>query len=816
MTSNHKRSLLHYASWAVVAALAAPAAAQDQSAAQTSGATGFGQLEEVVVSATRRESNLQTTAISVSALSNSMIEMAAPNDIGDLAVFVPNFDAAKITGYNAASFAIRGVGQTNISDYSEPPVVVMVDDFVYNSIQTQLLDTFDIEQVEVMRGPQGTLFGKNSTGGAVVVKTIKPQLDTFSGKAAATIGSYGTRDIKGAINIPVIEDKLAVRLVGAYNYNKGYMRNGHPYGPLTNVVDPDFLGVSGEGDGAREGGDNAFAGRAKVLWQATDRFSVLFQYEILRDKTEAPAAVDETPAGDMSFLWNILGITQQVDDPLKAGGFSRKPDQYVSGGRAYIDADGVHLNMNLDTDFGTFTSVSGYRKQDWFNASSVSGHGALVGADGDRLSLFDVANNHVRKTAQQELRFTSDFSGPFNFVSGVFYQYDTISYCVSQSAGFLDLVGSSTPFGRHNDNAHVLCNGQKTRSVAAYIEGTYDITDRLKATGGFRYTWDRKRWQGRQQAYVQDILNDPNATWQDIDLLELANFDRFPAGVVTLREKWDDPSYRFILSYEASDDIFAYASYSRGFKAGGYNTQIGTFAPFGNNLDAFAAAAFPTDPEKADSYEIGVKTQFFDNRVRFNLTGFWVDYNDLQKQINVPLVVNGQPFQVSTFFNAAKARVKGIELELTALPIENLIIRGNLGFQDGGYREFQTPVPAGYDLSTAPLDRTPKWSWGLDGTYTVQAPGGFVDFNANVNYSSRSLYTQSLIAESANSFLNKRLLGNASVTYRTEDDKYYIRGIVRNIGDKRYRVSSQTVAGLWLWSVYGPPRYYAAEIGFNF
>ncbi len=149
-------------------------------------------LNEIVVTATRRNSDLQTTPIAVSAIDSQLIQQSSPRDIGDLAAFVPNFSAATIANFNAASFAMRGVGQTSIIVYFEPPVAVLVDDFVVPSVQTQLLDTFDIDQVEVLRGPQGTLFGKNTTGGVVTVRTKRPVLNYVGVEGRVEVGDFGT------------------------------------------------------------------------------------------------------------------------------------------------------------------------------------------------------------------------------------------------------------------------------------------------------------------------------------------------------------------------------------------------------------------------------------------------------------------------------------------------------------------------------------------------------------------------------------------------------------------------------------------------
>ena len=295
-----------------------------------------------------------------------------------------------------------------------------------------------------------------------------------------------------------------------------------------------------------------------------------------------------------------------------------------------------------------------------------------------------------------------------------------------------------------------------------------------------------------------------------------ASVFKYPAGVVRVDDSARRATWRASLGWQATPDIFAYATYSRGFKSGGFNDQIGGFAAFGADLNAFRTAARATRPETADSYEAGVKTELFDRRLRFNLTGFYVKYKDLQKQLNVPLVVNGQPNQVTIFVNAASATVKGIEAEATARLFKGFSLRGVLGYQDAAYDSYTAPT-AGYDLATAPLDRAPKWQWTIDGTYETPITSNFKFVaNASAAYTSRNLNTQAIDDPLGNTFLNARTLVNASLTIAQADDEYYFRVLGRNLTDERYRIASQNVAGLWLNSNFGAPRYFGAEVGVKF
>ncbi len=816
-----KKKIMHCSAAALaIAAYTSTAFAQGNST--QSGKGGPEEVEEssgiaeIVVTATRRDTNLQRTPIAVSAIDQQLIQQANVDNIGGLASFVPNFSAETITGFNAASFAMRGVGQNNIIVYFEPPVVVLVDDFVVPSVQTQLLDTFDVSQVEVLRGPQGTLFGKNSTGGAVTVRTKRPELSTIGAEGRFSYGSFGSAGVKGAVNVP-IGDVAALRVVGGYEKSDGYYKNGACYGPVTGFVPNKFQGRSGCLNGEDVGGKDVWQARAKLLIEPSDTITALFQYEWLRDRSGTVPSVNENQlyTGTAPFLTGLLGVKvpNSSSDPLDNAGITLRNDAFLRD-KQRIDVDGFYANIDFNFDIGRLTSVTGLRKQKSRLPNSYAGVTAIA-ADGQPLSVFDASRDDDRKTFQQELRFASDLGGPFDFVAGGFYQKDDTDFCVSQILGFLDLTAGPLPFGNWNDTPYILCNAQKAKSTAIFAEGTFKVSDRLTLTGGVRQTWDDKTWRGRQQAFIPTLEGgfDLGITLREpLD----ASVYNFPAGVVRVDSKSNELTYRVNLGFEATDDIYLYATHATGYKGGGFNDQIGGFAAFGADLDAFAEAARPTNPEKAKSYEVGIKSEFLDNRIRANLTGFYVDYSNLQKQLNVPIVVNGNPNQVTIFVNAASATVKGFEAELTAKPVDNLTLRGVLGYQDGKYDEYNAPG-AGYDLATAPLDRAPKWQWTVDATYAAPLSDDLkLVVNGNIAYQARNLFTQSIDEPEGNTFLNARTLMNASITLSDADDRYYVRLVGQNLTDKRYRTASQNVAGLWLNSQYGAPRYFGVELGVNF
>ena len=714
---------------------------------------------------------------------------------------------------------MRGVGQTSIIVYVEPPVAVLVDDFVVPSVQTQLLDTFDIDQVEVLRGPQGTLFGKNTTGGVVTVRTKRPVLNYVGVEGRAEFGEFGTARLQGALNVP-LGDWAAARLVIGSETSDGYYRNGHCYGPVTGFVPNKFQGQQGCLNGETLGGKEVWQARAKLLVEPTDNLSALFQYEWIRDRSDVVPSVNVNYLyeGDTPLLTDLLGLTDpnaQNIDPLDRAAYTGRtlPSVNLEAGQR-ISVDGVYANIDWSIDPGTFTSVSGYRYQRSQIPNSYAGATA-IGTDGEPLSFFDASRDDDRKTWQQELRFASDLGGPFDFIAGGFYQRDTIDFCVSQLLGFLDLTSGPLPFGEWNSTPYVLCNAQKATSKAVFAEGTYDFTPELTLSVGGRYTWDDKTWRGRQQVFAAELGGGFDLSIPLDTALDASVYD-YPANVVTVEDSWKEPTYRASLGWQATPDLYLYGTYSHGYKGGGFNDQIGGFAAFGTDLDAFAEAARATDPETADSFEAGFKSEFLDNRLRFNLTAFYVEYKDLQKQLNVPIVVNGQPNQVTLFVNAASAEVKGLEMEASANPFRGFTLRGVVGYQDGKYKEYDAPN-AGYDLATAPLDRAPEWQWTVDGNYELPVGRDHaLTFNGNVAYTGRNLNTQAIDDPLGNTFLDARTLVNASITLGEIDGRYYIRAIGRNLTDERYRVGIQNVAGLWVNAQYGPPRYFGLELGARF
>ncbi|MBP8230975.1 MAG: TonB-dependent receptor, partial [Rhizorhabdus sp.] len=332
-------------------------------------------LEDIVVTARRVRESLQDTPVAVTAFSSAAIDRKFATDIRALAGDVPNVVITNVPGFNAASIGIRGQSTGDIILTFEPAVGVVVDDFVLAHVQTQLFDLFDIDRIEVLRGPQGTLFGKNTVGGVVNVITKRPE-KTFGAEMRLGYSSFNTKDVKAAINLP-LADNLFFRVAGSFQESDGYYR-------LTKTNNVDFIPMDVPARGQRWGGTRYFSGRAKLLWEPGPDTNVLFTYEMLRDRGDSPPSVNESPAG---FLFDVIGfpgIQTTGASPFDTGttlcrGNANAPTcpGTLNGHRINVDGGYVRVEHNMQ-DIGSLTVVCGYRKVKSSLPSDYTGESAYL------------------------------------------------------------------------------------------------------------------------------------------------------------------------------------------------------------------------------------------------------------------------------------------------------------------------------------------------------------------------------------------------------------------------------------------------------
>ena len=506
------------------------------------------------------------------------------------------------------------------------------------------------------------------------------------------------------------------------------------------------------------------------------------------------------------YLVPLWGFPAAPGDPLKQAGSTLRNDgkmfNLLSGHR--VDIDGIYLNgdWSINDDYTLYFNAGSREQESRLPSSYVGNTGPI--------SLFDATRDDNRETRQVEVRVGSSLDGPLNFTAGVFYQEDDTEFCVLQYVGFIDGFFVGTPPDFFNDNPRILCNRQDAEAKAIFADGIWELSDRFHITAGIRYTDEKKAWAGRPMRFaldgvpINDILNEP---------LDAVDFNRFPEGVVYNDKSWNEPTYRLIFSYDFNDDLMGFLGYSRGFKSGGYNDQLGT------QLDPITdLAAEPTRPEIADSFEGGIKTTLADGAATFALNAYYVEYTDAQRTFNVSFPDGGQE---TLFFNAAEMTVKGIEAEGAWAVTDAFTLRYNVAWMDAKFDSFQADTnfdgDIDIDLSGQPVTRAPEWMATVEGSYFHPVGSmGNMEWRLRAAYEDDSIQAYSDVAPEFNTLLNSKTLVDASITFYDARDRYYVRLLGSNLLDERYRTGSLSVATLWIMSAYGPPRYYGIEFGTKF
>lgn len=726
-----------------------------------------GGLEDIVVTARRISESLQDTPVAVSAFTGAAIENKFATDIRALAGDVPNVVITNVPGFNAASIGIRGQSTGDIILTFEPAVGVVVDDFVLAHVQTQLFDLFDVDRIEVLRGPQGTLFGKNTVGGVVNVITKRPE-PGFSGEVRLGYSSFNTKDVKAAINIPLASN-LYFRAAGSFQESDGYYR-------LTKNNDVDgFEGVPGRGQ--RWGGSRYFSGRAKLLWEPTDDTNIMATYEILRDRGDSPPSVNETPPGFLIDVVGFPGIQTTGGSPYKTGttlceGSASAPTCVGTLKGHRVDVDGFYLRgEHTMDDVGTITVVGGWRRVQSKLPSDYTGENAY---------LFVSTREDVRKQYSLEARFSSDFSDVLKFTVGGMYWGQKLDANATSFLGFLRFLGDPTALTDPNQSTA----NYKVDSYAIFGEAEYKVADPFSVFLGARYTKEQKDFSVQPQVRRS--------------LIETGFWPQYSDS-----KKFSKPTMRAGYRWEIAPGINNYFTYSQGYKSGGYNEQAMS-----------ATSALPFKEETADSFELGFKTETADRKLRVNVAAFYVKYNDLQRDAVVPFIdpITGLPGQETRTTNAGKAHVKGIELEISAAPVPGLTLGASMGWQKAKYDEFSTDVNGdgiNDDASYLKLRNAPQWT--ASGNVHYEFPPmdwGVVSLNADINYQSEY---ESTTLNADYSQGEARTLVGASIGWTDPDERYRIAVFGRNLLDQVYRVSANSVAGLFNFTNYAPPRSFGVE-----
>lgn len=697
---------------------------------------------ELIVTAQRKAQSIQDVPVSVTAISGATLEARSANDINDAITFAPN--VAVTTGPTGGSFGgffIRGVGQLDNSIALDPGVGVYVDDIYIARLQASSVDLLDLQRLEVLRGPQGTLFGRNTIGGAVSLVTIDPDTADASLRARGTVGSRDRYDLSVAVNQP-LSDAAAVRATGFTRNQRGWGRN------VTT--------------GATFGDTYENGARIKLLIEPDDRFSIRLSgdYLIARNSPSHQVLLGYNPAAGITIPipppgrpFFRPGVSPTgVPLPADAGNdrSTNRRDNFASvPNQLDIDNGGVGLTITGDLGGVTLKSISGWRR---FVETSFSDF------DATRYVLYDQSSRLRQSQISQELQLQGRAFGAVDFLVGGFYfhedAFNNVTLC----------TGTNQPRVvnrclRSNNNIWL-----STDSFAVFGQATWDITDRIAVFAGGRYTSETKRQQNDSLLDNRDgvatvlppfAMPPPGATRVALPFTQVeGNFDAFTPRVG--------------VNVQLADRVRAYASYSEGFKSGGFNGRPSS------------AQIISYDPEQVQTYEIGLKTEFFDRLLRINAAVFQSDYQN--QQLLVFTAVSGL-FETR---NAGDSRIRGFEVEADANISERLALRASVGHLDAGYRTL-SPQVAGITLDT-PLPLTPAWTYSLSGEY--RQPIGRSELQLRADWQYRSEVSFQLENDPLERQRGYGLL-NLRATLVLPDDRFRIAAFGTNVTNRYYLTNAQ-------------------------
>lgn len=782
------------------------------------------QVDEIVVTARRQEENLQSTPVTVSAFTEKGLKDRGIVNNVDLGRFTPNvvFDnTSTFAGVDTFQATIRGVGQTDFALNTDPGVGLYIDGVYYARAPGAVVDLLDIERVEVLKGPQGTLFGRNAIGGAVNVVTRDPG-DEFSAFGEVTYGQRQRFEVRGAISGPIIENVLSGSVAFSVDTRDGFQERipfsgdlalGGPSTALVGTSVPlDQLLVTGDSTGRDPGAKAGGTFRAKLKWTPSDTFEYVLSADTTsrRDAANPTTLLEVDPNFALGGLFNacVAGIPGlpclSPFLPTGANADGSRPDlqftdQFITGDIDQTFATGANF-ANID-QYG-FSGTGTWEASDTLTVKSITAYRELdsaFGLDIDSSPLVFDQTSFVLNAEQfsQELQFLFDFDR-FNLTAGAFFlsedgdQLDNVPI----AGGLIQVAG-----GFDHD----------TRSFAFFGEGNYDLVpDTLSVLFGIRYSNDRKTLLLNQQNLNTDFstLGIPPA------LLPRPDAPEFLGAAEPLQETFTNTSIRAGVNWQVTDDFYTYFTFSQGYKSGGFTTRLTTFfsedliATFDPN-DPAVLRQLDFDEETSDNFELGFKSVLFDRRLRLNGALFRSNYNDIQIVVQRGVSPSNE--------NIAEARIQGFELEAEFVPNDIITINGTLGYTDAQFTEIDPAVAPllvnrfGLQLTTdTPLQNTPEFtaSGSINAALSPTVSGNF-----NVSYTSRvenELFGLGLLSQEG-----VALLG-ASIDWAPRDN-WNVKLGVTNLTNERFIVSGFEAGALpFTVGSFNRPREWFVTLGYRF
>jgi len=702
---------------------------------------GEGRLDEIVVTAQKREQRLQDVPIAVSVVSGALAEASGSFNIEALKTLVPSLNIRKTNTSLNQSLFLRGVGTINFAIAAQPSVATVLDGVVLSSAGEAFGDLYDIERIEVLRGPQGTLFGKNASAGVVNIVSKRPG-DTTGGYI--DVGWYEDNQlrVKGAIDMP-ISDSLRSRTTVTYGKFDGYISNISTTAAGGDLNGYDRKGIRTVWEIGSEGN----------LWTFTGDYRK-------SDDNCCVEIIGNAPTGANAAAYTSLysGIVLQGDKTRQV-----KQDLQM---RSTEEAWGLSLQGDIDTALGSLTSITAYRTWDATEYREGDWIDQAAPYVGNAFAQLHDFGPQTTKTLSQELRLASSGDGAFNYVAGVYYSNTeserffqrNIFNCTASTLA-IDATGQRPCRAGSSTYVSTFSNatfGADFKNTAVFADGTWNITDSLRLIGGARWTQDKL-------SYFHNRVPTPFAGQPGI---------RTDRSGFTGSNDSDNVSGRAGLQYDLNDDVMVYASYARGYKGPAYNVFFNMTV---NNTPVIEA-------ETADSYELGLKSTLLDGRMLLNAAVFDAKYDDFQA--NNFLFLNGT--LITTLTNAGKVSSKGFELDVQARPNNMLTLGAGVAYTDAKVDSFFTPpgqnstVRAGTSLPLAP-----EWKASLNGDLNIPVGSFTVVPSMVVSYQGTSFAD---LNEPAALRIPGYTTADLTVSVRDESDRFRIALVGRNLADKSFTV----------------------------
>ena len=724
MNKNTRKTLL-----ASMVGLFAAGGLSTAAAQETESARAQGVLDEIIVTAEKREASLQEVPIAITAFTGKQLEDAGINDSTALELVTPGMSFLSVADLGVVT--IRGVGSPFLQGSAvDPSTAIYVDGVYQPRFASSVLSLMDLERVEVLKGPQGVLYGRNSPGGAINYISKGPQ-DELGGSLSVQFGNYSLRSFQGQVDIPLVKDKLLLRGAIKRETRDGYSENLLiPSDPLEN--------------------EDIIVGRLALKYIPTDNLDLTLRLGASdREGGFLPAfkpiRVDPTAPN--------AGI-EIISDPRKI--MADQPN-YSENYSEYVD-----LTVNWDLGWSSFKSITSYQDKEANGRSrDVDGSELAIGHQGELGMRNGVT--YDAESFSQEFLLASSGDNSLDWVLGLFYFEENP----------INRAGFDIPF----INFFVMPTQQTdTEAHAIFGHISYDITEQLRLNAGLRYSSEDREITR---------TNGSNGV--------------ITAGPETLSDSWDAITPKLGLDYFVNDDVMVYASASRGFKSGGFSLQIG---------------GKPLDEEIVDALEVGVKSTLLDGRLRLNVSAFDYDFKDMQVNSTDPDSI------LSTIRNAGSADIRGMEIEISALPVESLQLDVGLSFLDTEFTDFEVLVdpvkaPTG-NLKGNELPNSPEFTANIGVKYFQDWDDmGRVVAQADYYYSSEVFHTEFNDQRGEDSYYNL----NLRISLESLDETWRISAFGKNVTDELvvdYTIDSAFLFGDGYLAQYAPPRTYGVELTYQF